>query len=601
MFKGRVLLFLLLAVIVLVLVACPRVNSNPEWFLPIGDRSVEETKTLEIALIDHVRDPDGDGLSFSVAGKGLVSAGVYSYTPTIGEAMLEYGESAIYNVTITADDGKGGSASTSFSVTVTPTNRPPVWVTIPDKTVQEGSTLTILLTTYASDPDGDSLTFDVLSGKGEIDGNNYVYTPDYDEASLEYEVAAVYDVVLLAVDTKGATATTDFKVTVTDKNRPPELNIPSPQYVTAGTTLSIDISLFASDPDGDTLVYSKVSGVGSVTGNTYSYSPAISDTGTRNATIRATDGKGGQTDQTIVININPSGINNPPNTPKNPLPADNAMTQPASLVLSWVGGDPDGDPVTYDVYLGLSPTSMAFKGNRTTTTYSTGILNASTKYYWKIVAKDNKGAITQGPVWKFSTAPTKAFEETFQSYPTGIVTGAFGKWLYVEYGSVPNPIITSVAGHTKALFFYGGPNGYSVVYTPFVKLFKLGYLEYDVFLATSVDNRWGWIAPNNTSAFTGIGQLGGSYAILCWTNAGGSYHSEKVMDISPGTWYKVRVIFNLTTGSAAVNVNGVFKKSFTFTPVAGSSGVRMTTSNGRYSYIAFDNISIWVTDTGYVP
>ena len=129
----------------------------------------------------------------------------------------------------------------------------------------------------------------------------------------------------------------------------------------------------------------------------------------------------------------------------------------------------------------------------------------------------------------------------------------------------------------------------------------MGYLEYDVFLATSVDNRWGWIAPNNTSAFTGIGQLGGSYAILCWTNAGGSYHSEKVMDISPGTWYKVRVIFNLTTGSAAVNVNGVFKKSFTFTPVAGSSGVRMTTSNGRYSYIAFDNISIWVTDTGYVP
>jgi len=27
----------------------------------------------------------------------------------------------------------------------------------------------------------------------------------------------------------------------------------------------------------------------------------------------------------------------------------------------------------------------------------------------------------------------------------------------------------------------------------------------------------------------------------------------------------------------------------------------MSTSNDNYSYIMFDNISLWVTDTGYVP
>jgi len=56
MFKGRITALLLLVFLVLVLAACPRVNNNPEWFLPIGDRSVEETKPLEIVLTDHVTD-----------------------------------------------------------------------------------------------------------------------------------------------------------------------------------------------------------------------------------------------------------------------------------------------------------------------------------------------------------------------------------------------------------------------------------------------------------------------------------------------------------------------------------------------------------------
>jgi hypothetical protein len=590
--------------LILLLSACPfnPPNKVPVWFLPIGDQIVEETKTLEILLTDHISDEDGDILSFSVTGKGSVVGALYSYTPGIGESAIEFEEEAVYPVTITADDGKGGTASESFNVTVMSTNRPPNWITIPNKTVQEGSTLTVLLTTYASDPDGDVLTFDILEGPGEINGNNYEYSPSYEEAAVRFEEAAVYSVVLRAVDSKGAEATTSFSVTVTNSNRVPVLSIPSPQYVTAGTTLSLDISTFASDPDGDSLTFSKVAGVGAVAGSTFTYSPLLSDSGTRNATIRANDGNGGQTDQTFDIIINPSGINNPPNTPSNPNPASGALTQPANLTLSWIGGDPDGDAVTYDVYFGTSPTSLVFKTNRSTTTYPTGALSSSTYYYWRIVAIDSKGATKTGPVWSFRTAPTKAFEETFETYSTGTITGSFGKWHYIESGSVPNPFITTISSHGKVIGFYGGTGGYSVVYTSSVKPIKLGYLEYDIRLSSSTAPKWGWIAPNNTNAFTGIGYLGGSQAIICWTNSGGSYHSEKVMNISPGVWYKVKVVFNHTTGNAAVYVDGTYKRSFVYGTVsAGTNGVRMTTSNSFLSYIMFDNISLWATDAGYVP
>jgi len=64
----------------------------------------------------------------------------------------------------------------------------------------------------------------------------------------------------------------------------------------------------------------------------------------------------------------------------------------------------------------------------------------------------------------------------------------------------------------------------------------------------------------------------------------------------------VKVVFNHTTGNAAVYVDGTYKRSFVYGTVsAGTNGVRMTTSNSFLSYIMFDNISLWATDAGYVP
>lgn len=98
--------------------------------------------------------------------------------------------------------------------------------------------------------------------------------------------------------------------------------------------------------------------------------------------------------------------NTPPNLPFSPFPADGAIVQNLDVDLSWSGGDLDGDSVTYDVYFeadDATPDVLA-SDDQASIAYDPGTLNASTYYYWRVVAQDEHGATTAGPVWDFSTA-----------------------------------------------------------------------------------------------------------------------------------------------------------------------------------------------------
>jgi len=96
--------------------------------------------------------------------------------------------------------------------------------------------------------------------------------------------------------------------------------------------------------------------------------------------------------------------NHPPNTPSNPSPVNNATGASIHAALSWTGGDPDAsDTVTYDVYFGTSSPPALVSHNQSGTTYSP-VKSSGTRYFWKIVAWDNHGASTTGPIWDFTTA-----------------------------------------------------------------------------------------------------------------------------------------------------------------------------------------------------
>jgi hypothetical protein len=87
------------------------------------------------------------------------------------------------------------------------------------------------------------------------------------------------------------------------------------------------------------------------------------------------------------------------------MPSDGATDQSVNVNLSWSGGDPDGDRVTYDVYLEASDSTpdVLVSDDQSGTSYDPGTLVTGTHYYWQIVAADEHKAITIGPVWAFTT------------------------------------------------------------------------------------------------------------------------------------------------------------------------------------------------------
>ncbi len=76
--------------------------------------------------------------------------------------------------------------------------------------------------------------------------------------------------------------------------------------------------------------------------------------------------------------------------------------------LAWTAStDADGDPVTYDLYLGVGslPGTPTVTG-LTSAGYDPGVLAALSAYHWRVVSMDPFGGSTPGPEWTFTTTTT---------------------------------------------------------------------------------------------------------------------------------------------------------------------------------------------------
>jgi len=114
-------------------------------------------------------------------------------------------------------------------------------------------------------------------------------------------------------------------------------------------------------------------------------------------------------DETVMARMT---ANNPPYVPHDPIPPDGATDVVVGIDLGWIGGDPDGGLVTYDVYFDTSSPPSQVAWNQSEAMYDPGILYYETPYYWRIVAWDAFGASTGGPIWSFTTAHPAELEVT---------------------------------------------------------------------------------------------------------------------------------------------------------------------------------------------
>ncbi len=97
-------------------------------------------------------------------------------------------------------------------------------------------------------------------------------------------------------------------------------------------------------------------------------------------------------------------VNFPPQAPSSPSPANVATNVLRNTMLGWQCSDLDGHSIKYDVYFGVEMSPPLVASNVTVKSYAPGLLAESTTYQWRIVARDQLGAETSGPVWSFTTA-----------------------------------------------------------------------------------------------------------------------------------------------------------------------------------------------------
>ncbi len=184
----------------------------------IGDQTVAEDGTLLLDLAAD--DPDGDPLSFAAASDApQVAAAIAGSQLTLAPAANFHGTAAI---TVTADDGDGGTATDTFTLTVTPVNDAPVLAAIADQV--NGDSTAVNLATVATDVDGDPLTYGAagLPAGLAINPNSGLISGTIAPAA---PVGSPYAVTVTVSDST-ATASRAFSWQVNDVT-PPVVNAPA--------------------------------------------------------------------------------------------------------------------------------------------------------------------------------------------------------------------------------------------------------------------------------------------------------------------------------------------------------------------------------------
>ena len=324
-------------VVLLALAACE--NPQPPvscGAIPQQTIAVGETGSVTACF----NDPNGDVLAFVAlsSNPGVASASATGTTVTI--TAVTPGNTAVI---VTATDPEGLKGQQAFQVTV-PNRSPLARGKVPDQTIIAGRNAVVNLSTYFTEPDGQKLTYSAASADPAVAVTSL--------AASALTISAVgkgaTNVTVTATDTGGLTAQHVFRVMV--PNRVPEAvgAIPD-QTLDPGQTITVDLSLFFNDPDGDQLTYStalSVPGVVTLTLTASDHLLQVDATGRGSSavTVTARDPEGLTASQTFEVTIR----SRPPVSLR-PVPDQTVNAgETTSLNVSAYFDDPDGDPLTYD-------------------------------------------------------------------------------------------------------------------------------------------------------------------------------------------------------------------------------------------------------------
>jgi hypothetical protein len=321
--------------------------------IPIAnDLNLNAAPNVPLSFSLSGTDPDGDALSFAIVtppahGQFSGVAPALVYTPATGFSGID-------TFTYRASDGSADSAPATVRINVVPQNHSPLASPLSVQTTS-GQSVNILLT--GTDPDGDSLSFKVVSppSAGQLSGVG---------ANLTYSPAANFagtDSLRYSVNDGALSSEAVVTITVLPSNRPP---VSSNISLTAVAGVPLAITLGGSDLDGDPVTFQIVDapskGQLSGTAPHLIYTASPFGNGRDIFTYRVSDGKEQSALGTVSIDI--SGGTGVP-TPTTSI----RLTQDQNIVLSLVGPPNHAYQIEYSTdaahWLNLSSGSADNDGN----------------------------------------------------------------------------------------------------------------------------------------------------------------------------------------------------------------------------------------------
>ena len=316
-------------------------NINPVFTATPGINGTAAVGSLLNVTNTATTDADGDTVilayQWQADGSNIAGATGASFTPTADQAH------ALITVTVTGNDGNGGSASVS-SAGVTVANSTPMFTTTPSISGSAvlGSVLSII-NTATTDADGDAITLSYQWQADGVDiagaaGDTYTPTPDQSHAAIT--------VIVTANDGNGGTDTVTTGSLTIGNNSPTFTATPTISGPAAvGSTLSA-INTATSDDDGDTvgLSYQWKANGANITGATgASFIPTAAEAHALiTVTVTADDGNGGTA---IASSSGVTIANNDPFFVDSPTISGSAAVGSSLNAINTATNDIDGDSI----------------------------------------------------------------------------------------------------------------------------------------------------------------------------------------------------------------------------------------------------------------